>query len=90
MSIEIILPPVLQPLTGDIKKIIVFGETVGECLKNLVKQYPGTGAKLFNGSGKLLNGIIVYLNAESIAGEALAQPAQDGDKIYISFMVLGG
>jgi molybdopterin converting factor small subunit len=90
MSIEIILPPVLQPLTGDAKKTIVSGKTVGDCLKNLVKQYREIGAKLFSANGKLLNGINVYLNAESIAGEPLSLPVQDGDKIYISFMVLGG
>jgi molybdopterin converting factor small subunit len=90
MSIEIILPPLLQPLTGNIKKIVVSGKTVGGCLENLVREYPETRAKVFGKNGKLLNGISVYLNAESIAGEALAQPVKDGDKIYISFMVLGG
>jgi molybdopterin converting factor small subunit len=90
MSIEIILPPLLQPLTGDIKKIVVSGKTIGGCLNSLIQEYPAIGEKLLDRSGKLFNGISVYLNAESIAGEPLALPVQDGDKIYISFMVLGG
>ena len=90
MAIEIVLPPVLQPLVGDTKKIIVSGGTVGECLKNLVEKYPQMKVKLFNKNRKLVNGINIFLNGESFSGELLAKAVQDGDKIHVSFMVLGG
>jgi molybdopterin converting factor small subunit len=90
MAIEIMLPPVLQPLTGDRDKIIASGGTVGECFKNMIEKYPGMRNKLFSRNGNLLNGIIIFLNGENVFPEPLAKTVHDGDKIYVSFMVLGG
>jgi len=90
MPIEITLPPLLQPLAGDLNYVKVTGGTVGECLDNLVNKYPGIKPKLFNRNGKLLNGISIFLNRENIIKDPIEKTVKEGDKIHISFVVLGG
>jgi molybdopterin converting factor small subunit len=90
MSVEINIPPVLQALVGDIKQIDVTGRTVGECLEELVKQYPQLKSRLFKKKNELANGINIFVNGENAYPKPLAKPVGDGDKIYIAFIVLGG
>jgi len=90
MSIEINIPPVLQALAGDVRQINVTGSTVGECLEELVKQYPRLKPRLFNQRGKLPNGINIFINGENAYPETLARRVKEGDKVHISYIVLGG
>jgi molybdopterin converting factor small subunit len=90
MTIEINIPPVLQALAGDARKIGVAGSTVGECLKALVKKYPDVKSRLFNKRGRLNNGINIFVNGENAYPEPLAKAVREGDKIHIAFIVLGG
>ena len=90
MAIEIDIPPLLQTLAGDVKRVVTTGNTVGECLDDLVKKYPGIKPKLLNRRGKLLNGINIFLNGENTFPEPLAKTVRSGDKIHIAFIVLGG
>jgi molybdopterin converting factor small subunit len=90
MTVEINIPPVLQALVDGINRINVSGSTVGECLTEMVKKYPQLKAKLFNRRGKLPNGISIFINGENAYPGPLSRPVVDGDKIYISHIVLGG
>jgi len=90
MAIEINIPPVLQALVAGVSQIDVSGGTVGECFKEMVEKYPQLKAKLFNKRGKLPNGISIFINGENAYPEPLSRPVRDGDKIYISHIVLGG
>lgn len=90
MSVQIIIPPLLQAMVGDIRQIDVSGRTVGECLNALVKQYPQLKPKLFNKNKKLPNGINIFVNGENAYPELLVKTVREGDKIHISYIVLGG
>jgi molybdopterin converting factor small subunit len=90
VSVEINIPPVLQALAGDVRQINVTGSTVGECLEELVKQYPRLKPRLFNRRGKLPNGINIFVNGENTYPETLARRVKEGDKVHISYIVLGG
>lgn len=90
MAIEINLPPVLQALVGDIRQIDVTGRTVGECLAELVKQYPRLKSRLLKKNNRLPNGINIFINGENTYPEPLAKRVHEGDKVYISYIVLGG
>lgn len=90
MTVEINIPPVLQALVDGINRINVSGSTVGECLTEMVKKYPLLKPKIFNKRGKLPNGISIFINRENAYPEPLSRPVVDGDKIYISHIVLGG
>jgi hypothetical protein len=63
MSIEVNIHRSLRHLTNGQAKAEVNGNTVGHCLFELVKQFPGIKTKLFDKKGKLLNYVDIYVNA---------------------------
>ena len=89
MSVEVCIPTFLQHLAGDVKSVDVSGSTVGECLAALIKKYPQLKARLYK-QGKLLKSLDVFVNGESAHPGALARPVNDGDKIQIVYVVIGG
>ncbi len=91
MKIEIHIPQTLQHKT-DGKKVVEInsGETVGDCLNELIKMYPALKDDLFKSDGKLKDHIEVYLNMQSTYPEELLKKVKDGDKIHIITMLAGG
>jgi molybdopterin converting factor small subunit len=77
-------------LTGDRATVEVEGDRVGECLADLVGQFPGIEAKLFDQRGKLLNYVEIYVNLESSYPEELDKPVEEGDVLSITLMIAGG
>ena len=90
MSQTVNIHQALRHLTNNQATIEVSGTTVGECLAELVKQFPGIMNKLFNKKGKLLNYVDIYVNLESSYPEELAKPVIDGDKLSITLLIAGG
>jgi len=76
--------------TGNREVIALEGETVGDCLNQLVCQYPGMEKALFAKKDKLLNTVEVYVNNASAYPEELAKPVGNGDIIHIFVMLSGG
>ena len=74
----------------DVKVLDVAGNTVGDCLNDLVKQFPQCGEMLFDKNGTLIGYIEVYVNGESTYPEELSKPVKDGDQLYILSVVAGG
>lgn len=90
MSVKVSIHQTLRHLTGDRATVEVGGTTVGECLYDLVKQFPGIELRLFDKRGKLLNYIDIYVNTESSYPEELARPVKDGDELHITLIIAGG
>ena len=90
MSIKIDVPAPMQPLTDNLTTVEVNGGTVGECLSNLVKQFPIIAEMLFTTDGRLLGYIGVYVNQELTQSDELAKPVRDGDEIYLPYITTGG
>ena len=90
MSITVKFHQTLRQLTNNQATAEVRGTTVGECLNDLVRQFPGIKKKLFDKKGKLLNYVDVYVNLESSYPEELAKPVKDGDTLSITLMIAGG
>jgi len=90
MSVRINLPPTLHSFTNNQAVVEVNGSTVGECLNELVRQFPRLKPMMFNKQGKLLNSIDIYVNQESSYPEELAKPVKDGDELHITLMIAGG
>jgi molybdopterin converting factor small subunit len=90
VSITVNIHQALRHLINNQATAGVSGTTVGECLADLVTQFPGIETKLFNKKGKLLNYIDIYVNLESSYPEELAKPVMDGDKLSITLMIAGG
>lgn len=90
MSIQINISQFLQHLTNDVKVVNVNGKTVGDCLNDLVGQFPQLETLLFDKEGELLKLLNVYVNGESAYPEELAKSVNDGDKLDIMYTIVGG
>ena len=90
MSVRINIHQTLRHLTNGQGMAEVNGTTVGECLNELVQQFPGMETRLFDKKGTLLNYVDIYVNLESSYPEELAKPVKDGDELSITLMIAGG
>lgn len=90
MGIKVNIHPALYQYTNTQGIAEVNGDTVGQCLDNLVKQFPGIEKALFDKQGKLLNYIEIYVNGESTYPEELAKAVKEGDELHIVITIAGG
>jgi len=90
MSVRINLHPTLHSFANNQAVVEVNGSTVGECLSDLVEQFPQIKPMLFDKQGKLLNYVDIYVNYESSYPEELAKPVKDGDELHITLIIAGG
>jgi len=60
------IPPVLRSSTGGEKEVSADGGNVGEVLRSLAEQHPGTEGQLFSESGDLNRYVNVYVNDEDV------------------------
>ena len=79
-----------RQFTNGLETVAVEGNTVGECLNQLIKQFPGMEKALFAKKDKLLNTVEVYLNHVSAYPNELAKPVKNGDEIHLLIMLAGG
>ena len=90
MSIKVNIHRTHRQFTNGFDTVKVEGNTVGDCLDNLVRKFAGMGKTLFDKKGKLLNYIEIYVNLKSAYPDELSKQVKDGDNIHITFMVSGG
>ena len=90
MSVRVHLHTTHRQFTNGSEVVAVEGNTVGECLNHLIKQFPGMGKALFAKKDKLLNIVEVYVNHVSAYPNELAKPVKDGDEIHLVLMLAGG
>jgi len=60
------IPPVLRPAVGGEREISADGDNVGEILRAVVTEHPGTESQLFGADGDLNRYVNVYLNDEDV------------------------
>ena len=90
MSVKVHLYSKLKKYTGDRGIVEVEGTTVGECLKDLVRQYPAITTLLFDEGGRTLDKVFVSINLESTHREKLETPVRENDSLYLILIVAGG
>jgi len=90
MGIKVNIHPGLHQFTNGQDVAEVNGNTVGRCLDDLVRQFPGIEKGLFDKNGNLLNYADIYVNLESSYPEELTKPVKDGDELHITLMIAGG
>ena len=87
---KINIAPYLQPYTDKKAVVKVNGTRVGECLNQLVEQFPDMGKMLFLENGQLLPQVAIYVNLADIYPEGLAKSVKDSDEIYLAYIIAGG
>ena len=90
MSVKINIPSLFSNLTNGQAVVEVNGSTVGQCLGQLVAQFPQLRKMLFEKDGTLNRIIDIYVNGESAYPEELATPVKAGDELHIVVIISGG
>lgn len=68
----------------------VDGSTVGQCLNQLVEQFPAIKEEIFDKHGKLLDHLCIFVNGKTTIPEGLTTPVKDGDELHIVPIIGGG
>ncbi|MCL2417854.1 MAG: MoaD/ThiS family protein [Conexibacteraceae bacterium] len=85
------IPPVLRPAVGGEREISADGENVGEILRVVAGQHPGTESQLFGADGDLNRYVNVYLNDEDVRVlDGLDTTVGAGDTLVILPAMAGG
>jgi sulfur-carrier protein len=85
------IPPVLRSETGGESQVEADGANVGEVLRALATQHPGTERQLFSEDGALNRYVNVYLNDEDVRVlDGLDTAASPTDTIVILPAMAGG
>ena len=90
MSVKVNIHRTHRQFTDGLDIVEVEGKSVGNCLDDLVRQFPDMGNALFDKKGKLLNAVEIYINLKSAYPDELVKPVKDGDDIHITLMLAGG
>ena len=90
MPVKVHIHATHRQFTHGLEVVATEGNTVGECLSHLIKQFSGMEKALFAGKGKLLNTVEIYVNHASAYPNELARPVKDGDEIHLIYMIAGG
>ena len=91
MSIDVRVPTILRSYTAGQKSVRGAGETVGELLADLDRQFPGIRARLVTEDGSLHRFVNVYVNDEDVRFlGALDTKLGAGDTVTILPAVAGG
>ena len=90
MSAKIHIHTTHRQITNGLEMVEVEGKTVGECLNQLIRQFPGMEKALFAKKDKLLNNVEVYLNHATAYPDELLKPVKDKDEIHLLVMLTGG
>ena len=90
MAIQVKLNKFIQQFTNNREVVEVKGHSVGECLLDLIRQFPALEGKLIGKNSKLLSYIEIFVNQESAYPNELAKPVSDGDVIHITQLIDGG
>jgi len=90
VAVKVNLHLTLRQFTNGQEMVEVDGKTVGECLKNVVREFPAMESSIFAKNGKLANVVEIYLNLQSAYPNELARPVKDGDEIHVTMMLAGG
>jgi len=90
MAVKVYIHTTHRQFTNGLEVVPVEGRTVGECLNQVIKQFPGMEKALFAKKDKLLNTVEVYLNHASAYPDELIKSVKDGDEIHLILMLAGG
>ena len=90
MKVPVHLYSNLQRYTADNNLVETEGQTVGECLIQLIQKYPELRPVILDASGKIPSHVYVSVNLESARSETIERKLSAGDQIYIILVVAGG
>jgi molybdopterin converting factor small subunit len=89
MPIKIKLHPYVKSYLKAKELVEVEGKTLGECLDEVDKKYPGFRAKLIE-DGHVKKGFKIFLNDKNAFPGEMERETRDGDVVTIITYISGG
>jgi sulfur-carrier protein len=94
MAVEVRIPTILRPYTGDQKSVEATGASLSALIDDLEANHPGIKDRLLeakDGSLDLRRFVNVYVNDEDVRFiGGLEAPLRDGDQVVVLPAVAGG
>ena len=90
MSVVLNIHKIHRQFTDGMETVEVEGNTIGECLNNLIEHYPKMHTALFQAPNRLKNEIEIYHNSGTAYPDELSRKVHAGDEIHITVMLAGG
>ena len=90
MNVQIELPRIFGKYTNKNVDIKVEGNTIQECIDDMVRQYPDIKKVLINSEGHLGHSYDIFVNGECFYPLDLNMPVKDGDKLNLVLLIYGG
>jgi len=90
MSVKVHIHTTHRQYTNGLEVVEVKGNTVGDCLNDLVQQFPGMEKALFAKKDKLHNIVEIYVNHATAYPNELMKPVKEDDEIHLVVMLAGG
>ncbi|MBO0844851.1 MAG: MoaD/ThiS family protein [Nocardioides sp.] len=90
MAVEVRIPTILRPYTGDQKAVHASGASLSALIDDLDSNHPGIKERLVE-DGDLRRFVNVYVNDEDVRFlGGLEAPVSDGDQVVVLPAVAGG
>lgn len=91
MSVTVLLPPILRPLSGGEQAMPAEGASVLDAMRDLCRTHPQFALHLFDERGAIRRNIVFLHDGVLIrAHEAAAHAIRDGDEIVLANALVGG
>lgn len=91
MSVKVRIPTILRTYTGGASEVTAEGQTLGEVLDSLDKEYSGIRARVLDDEGKLRRFVNVYVGEEDVRfASGLETATPEGTQVSIIPAVAGG
>lgn len=91
MGVTVSIPTPLRRFTGERGEVEAEGATVGEVMKDLIRQHPGLERHLYGDGGALRSFVNLFLNDEDVRfRERERTPVASGDTLSIIPSIAGG
>lgn len=89
-SAVVILPRLLEPAVGQVRRVDVEGETLKEALDSLLASHPTLRVHLFDEKGDLRQHVVCFINGRQTRLEDRALDLTEGTEITFLQAVSGG
>lgn len=91
MSIKIIVPGSLRELLNGNNQAICEGKTIGDCIDDLNRKFPGFKKKVLDDKGEIKDSLMIFLDGQNVRSlEGLATSVKSGDEVNIIPFAAGG
>jgi len=90
MTVRIHLHPDLCHLADGNEIVETSGDSVGDCIRQLIARCPALEEFIFYKDGQLQTFIEIYLNRKAAYPDELGRKVKDGDEIHLILTIAGG